>query len=58
MNQISICELLLKWNEIESFLKQLIAGKKWITYDKKKVFCEKDRGRSKVKLRKWWQRQD
>jgi len=34
MDQISICESLLKWNEIESFFKRLITGnEKWITYD-------------------------
>jgi len=34
MDRISICESLLKRNEIESFLKQLITGdKKWITYN-------------------------
>jgi len=41
MNQISICKLLLKRNEIKPFLKWLITGdEKWITYN------EKDRGRS------------
>jgi len=45
MNQISICELLLKRNEIESFLKRLITGdQKWIMT----IMYEKDRGRSKV----------
>jgi len=34
MDQISICESLLKRNEIEPFLKRLITGdEKWITYD-------------------------
>jgi len=33
MDRISICEPLLKRNEIESFLKQLITGdEKWIMY--------------------------
>jgi len=34
MDRISICESLLKWNEIEPFLKRLIMGdEKWIAYD-------------------------
>jgi len=34
MDRISICESLLKRNEIEPFLKRLITGdEKWITYD-------------------------
>jgi len=34
MDRISICESLLKRNEIELFFKRLITGdKKWITYD-------------------------
>jgi len=33
MNRISICEALLKRNEIEPFFKRLIIGdEKWITY--------------------------
>jgi len=44
MDQIFICESLLKRNEIEQFLKRFITGdEKWIMY-------EKDRGRSKMKL--------
>jgi len=50
MDQISICESLLKWNEIEPFLKQLIMcdenGSHTI------IMYKKDRGQSKVKLRK------
>ena len=34
MERVSICELLLKRNEIEPFLKRMIPGdEKWITYD-------------------------
>ena len=34
MDRVSICESLLKQNDIEPFLKQMIAGdEKWITYD-------------------------
>ena len=34
MDRVSICESLLKRNEIESFLKRMITGdEKWITYD-------------------------
>ena len=34
MDRVSICESLLKRNEIEPFLKRMIAGdEKWITYD-------------------------
>ena len=33
-DRISICELLIKQNELESFLKRLITGdEKWITYN-------------------------
>ncbi|GFU96077.1 hypothetical protein TNCV_2564851 [Trichonephila clavipes] len=32
MNQISICEALAKWNEMDPFLKQLVTGdEKWVT---------------------------
>ena len=34
MNQVSICESLLKRNEIETFLKRMITGdEQWIMYD-------------------------
>ena len=34
MDRVSICESLLKQNEIELFLKRMITGdEKWITYD-------------------------
>ena len=34
MNRVSICESLLKRNEIEPFLKRMITDdEKWITYD-------------------------
>lgn len=36
MDLVSICESLLKRNEIEPFLKQMIrSDEKWITYDNK-----------------------
>jgi len=54
MDRISICESLLKRNEIEPFLKRLIT-EKWITYDNN---VQRNRGRSKVKLRKRWQSQN
>lgn len=42
MDRVSVCESLLKRNEIEPFLKQMITGdEKWITYD------------SKVRKRSW-----
>ncbi|XP_061722930.1 histone-lysine N-methyltransferase SETMAR-like [Cydia pomonella] len=42
MDRVSICESLLKRNEIKPFLKQMITGdEKWITYD------------SKVRKRSW-----
>jgi len=53
MDRISICESLLKRNEIESFFKWFITdNEKWITYDNN--VCS----RSKVKLRKRWQSQN
>jgi len=33
MDRINICNTLLKRNEIEPFLKRMIIGEKWITYD-------------------------
>jgi len=34
LDRINICDTLLKWNEIEPFLKRMITGdEKWITYD-------------------------
>ena len=34
MDRVSICELLLKRNEIEPFFKRIITGdENWITYD-------------------------
>jgi len=34
MDRINICDMLLKRNEIEPFLKRMITGdEKWITYD-------------------------
>jgi len=34
MDRINICDSLLKWNEIEPFLKRMILGdEKWIIYD-------------------------
>jgi len=55
MDQISICESLLKRSKIKLFLKRLImADEKWITT----IMYEKDRSRSKMKLCKRWQSQD
>ncbi|GFT85711.1 hypothetical protein TNCV_4026651 [Trichonephila clavipes] len=35
MDQISICEALAKWNEIDPFLKRIMTGdEKWVTYYK------------------------
>ena len=51
MDRVSICESLLKRNEIEPFLKQMITGdEKWSTYDNN--VRKKDRGRSPEKLHK------
>ncbi|XP_032679751.1 histone-lysine N-methyltransferase SETMAR-like [Odontomachus brunneus] len=33
IDRINICDTLLKRNEIEPFLKRMITGEKWITYD-------------------------
>lgn len=34
MNRIEICELLLRWNKSESFLKRLVTGdEKWVVYN-------------------------
>jgi len=48
MDQISICESLLKRNEIEPFLKRLITDDEKLCTT---TTYEKDRGRSKVKLK-------
>lgn len=38
MDQLSICEYLLKRNEIQKFLKQMITcNEKWIACDNKKI---------------------
>ena len=43
MDRINICDMLLKRNEIESFLKRMITGdEKWITYD------------NPTRKRSWW----
>jgi len=55
MDQISICELLLKWNEIESFFKRFFTGK-IKNGSRTTIIYEKDR--SKMKLCKRWQIQD
>jgi len=56
MDQISICESFLKRNEIEPLLKQFItSNEKWIL-SRMTIMYKKDHGQSKVKLRKWWQR--
>ena len=68
MDRVSICESLLKRNEIEPFLKRIITGdEKWITYDNnvRKRSWSKSREASqtvakvvltprKVMLRVWW----
>jgi len=33
MDRISICESLLNRNKIDPFLKRIVTGEKWITYD-------------------------
>ncbi|XP_035744177.1 histone-lysine N-methyltransferase SETMAR-like [Vespa mandarinia] len=58
MNRISICESLLKRNEIEPFLKRLITGdEKWIMYDndvRKTSWSKQGLALNKVMLCVWW----
>ncbi|GFT68807.1 mariner transposase [Trichonephila clavipes] len=56
MDRISICEALSKRNEIDSFLKRMVAGdEKWVTYYT--ILCENNHGQSAVKELKWWSNQ-
>lgn len=68
IQRLSICDLLLKRNENDPFLKRLITGdEKWVTYDnvnRKRSWCKKDESaqmtakpgihQKKVMLSVWW----
>ncbi|GFV04979.1 histone-lysine N-methyltransferase SETMAR [Trichonephila clavipes] len=56
IDRISICEALVKRNEIDPFLKRMVNGnEKWVTYDK--IVGKNDRGQSAVKQLKRWTNQ-
>jgi len=52
MNLISICESLLKRNEIEPFLKRFITGDEWVMKNGSRTTIMYVEDQSKVKLRK------
>ncbi|KAG5313928.1 SETMR methyltransferase, partial [Acromyrmex insinuator] len=59
MDRINICDTLLKWNEIEPFLKRMITDdEKWITYDnrtRKKIVDKGRREATIISLPQKWQ---